>query len=282
MGRKYYSIRKGLVLDLPKLKIVFNAVFSQFWEKQYFVEAFGFNCVDAGLIPGLVGERPDIYFLRHLRKTSLWPIDPMVFRYTEDDLFDVIELTYDLVSKPVQGRMHSYNDCGMHWDVFDRAAGRGEYHSELNDVLADYSKGFELTADGEIVEKVDTGLEALVSGGLPELLEPSIRNKMEEAVRLFRRRHSTLTDRHGAVRMLADIFEKLRPELGKAITKNDEKDLFNIANNFAIRHDNDKQKTRYDKGLWLSWMFYFYLATLHYATRKLIQEKAISTGAQAD
>ena len=92
-------------------------------------------------------------------------------------------------------------------------------------------------------------------------------------VRLFRRRNSTLGDRHNAVRTLADIFEQLRPELKKAITKNDEGDLFNIANNFAIRHNNDKQKTDYDKALWLSWMFYFYLGTLHYAVRRLMNVK---------
>ena len=54
-----------------------------------------------------------------------------------------------------------------------------------------------------------------------------------------------------------------------AVTDKDENDLFNIANNFGIRHHNDKQKTGYDAALWLSWMFYFYLATIHVVVRKL-------------
>jgi hypothetical protein len=67
--------------------------------------------------------------------------------------------------------------------------------------------------------------------------------------------------------------------LKNVITKNDEGDLFNIANNFAIRHDNEEQKTSYDRALWLSWMFYFYLATLHYAARKLLESKTNSDDA---
>lgn len=58
------------------------------------------------------------------------------------------------------------------------------------------------------------------------------------------------------------------------------KDLFNIANNFGIRHYNKEQKTNYDQNIWLSWMFHFYLATLH-ASLRLIEknnkEKEISS-----
>jgi len=68
--------------------------------------------------------------------------------------------------------------------------------------------------------------------------------------------------------MLADILESLRPKLKLVLTHKDEDDLFNIANNFGIRHKNERQKTDYDP-LWLSWMFYYYLATIHFVTRRL-------------
>ena len=54
---------------------------------------------------------------------------------------------------------------------------------------------------------------------------------------------------------------------GMAFTDH-ERDLFNLANNFGIRHHNDHQKTSYDANIWLSWMFYFYLATIHVVLRK--------------
>jgi hypothetical protein len=68
--------------------------------------------------------------------------------------------------------------------------------------------------------------------------------------------------------MLVDILESLRPKLKNVISTKDEDDLFNIANNFGIRHKNERQKIDYDP-LWLSWMFYYYLATIHFVTRRL-------------
>lgn len=191
--------------------------------------------------------------------------------YTEDDLFDVIELLYDLVSKPLDGNYHSWQNCGMHYSTFNQPSGRAEFRSEINEILLDYKDGFELAENGEIVEKGDKGVETLLSAKLPRSAEPDVQQRLEEAIAIFRRRQATLTDRHNAVKMLADILEEFRPRLKNALTKKDEADLFNIANNFEIRHRNEKQKKQYDKALWLSWMFYFYVATLHFAIRRLEQ-----------
>lgn len=276
MSRRYYSARKTKnPLAEDGLKALFGAVFCQFEEKQYFDQAFGFHCVDAGWMPGTTGQKPEVYFLRHLRKPHLWPIKENLNSYSEDDLFDVIELLYDLISKPLEGTYHSWNDCGMHYSTFNQASGQAEFRAEINDILSDYKTGHELAENGEIVEKGDKGVETLLSARLPTAAGGEIQQRLEEAIALFRRRHATLTDRHNAVRMLADILEELRPRLRNALLKKDESDLFNIANNFEIRHRNEKQKGKYDKSLWLSWMFYFYLATLHFATRKLDQS---STG----
>lgn len=70
------------------------------------------------------------------------------------------------------------------------------------------------------------------------------------------------------------ITEYLRPKVKVLLTSSDERDLFNIANNFGVKHHNDKQKTTYDAALWLSWMFYFYLATIHVVLRKIEHDSA--------
>src|SRR5713226_2166339 len=102
MARRYYSVRQATSsLSLDGLKDLFEAVFRQFRERQYFDEAFGFHCVDLGWVPGTIGKAPHVYFLRHLRKRDLWPVDERLGGYSEDDLFDVIELLYDLVSVPM-------------------------------------------------------------------------------------------------------------------------------------------------------------------------------------
>jgi hypothetical protein len=51
------------------------------------------------------------------------------------------------------------------------------------------------------------------------------------------------------VRDLADVLEYLRPNVQTLLTSKDENDLFNLANNFGIRHHNDRQKTNCDAGL---------------------------------
>ncbi len=66
------------------------------------------------------------------------------------------------------------------------------------------------------------------------------------------------------------MLEYLRPQLKQILSSNDESDLFNLANNFGIRHHNQRQKTDYDPA-WLSWIFHHYLATIHLATRLVEQ-----------
>lgn len=268
--RKYYSARRATSgLSLETLKALFGAIFRRFREEGYLSEALGYECVDMGLVFGTVGSDPGTYFLQHVRKQDLWPILDRIDFYSEEDLFDVIELLYDLVSEPLEGDYHSWNNCGMHWKTFDGPRGQAEFRSQINEALSDYKDGYQLTAHGEIVEKGEKGLDTLLSADLPESAEDKTKRLMLEAISLFRNRHATLSDRRNAVRMLADIFEHLRPKLRSVISSKDESDLFNIANNFEIRHQNDRQKTKYDGSLWLSWMFYFYLATLHLAIRRL-------------
>jgi hypothetical protein len=74
------------------------------------------------------------------------------------------------------------------------------------------------------------------------------------------------------VRQLADVLEFLRPKLKGTLHSKDEDDLFRIANNFGIRHHNPKQKTKYDEQVWLDWIFYCYLNTIHTTVALLKRE----------
>src|SRR5665811_1603922 len=105
MAREYFSQRKAggrATLDLDTFKPLFFAVYSDFTSRDYFTEAIGYECVDAGFIPGSMGEQPDVYALMHLEKDGLWPPDKDR-PYDADDLFDLMEFLYDLVSKPLEG-----------------------------------------------------------------------------------------------------------------------------------------------------------------------------------
>jgi hypothetical protein len=164
--------------------------------------------------------------------------------------------------------MHSWGSCGMHWEVFNTLEGQKEYRNRINRVLNHYCRKFELSGGGEVLLRAEPGFDRIFDADVPSS-DPKVRDKVDAAVLRFRRHSSTLEDRRQAVRDLADVFEYLRPKVKALLTSKDEGDLFSIANNFGIRHYNDKQKTNYDAQLWLSWMFYFYLSTIHLLLRKI-------------
>jgi len=155
----------------------------------------------------------------------------------------------------------------MHWTTFSRRAGQNHFREKVNSVLSHYEKRFELSTEGEVLSKPDHGFEGIFVAKLPSN-DQGVIGRVRAATVKFRRHGSSLDDRRQAVRDLADVLEFLRPKMQSAITSKDEGGLFNIANNFGIRHHNEKQKTGYETAIWLSWMFYFYLATIHVILRK--------------
>jgi len=113
MTHTYYSHRTGLNPNLSGLPLddvvaLFVRVYEQMCNEGYFQEAFGFDCTD-GPVAGKILD-VDLEMLLTIRKKELWPIPKASFLYSEDDFFDVIEFLFQHVSKPVDGRYHSYND----------------------------------------------------------------------------------------------------------------------------------------------------------------------------
>ncbi|MDQ3964689.1 MAG: hypothetical protein M3277_12395 [Actinomycetota bacterium] len=275
--RTYYSARRGqnpavTRFDLPQLRRLVSSTFTALEERYFFQQAFGYSCVDAGEVPGEMGSDINAYILRRLRKDEMWPLVKRVEQYSEEDIFDMIELLHDHVSKPIDGHYHDYAGCGWHYSSFDREAGQQTFRAEINDFLPDYGTGYELSEDGEVVHLADPGLQPLLETNLPvtdRKGQEKVSDRVTAAIRKFRRHGASIDDRRDAVRSLADVLEYLRPQVKRVLTSKDEGDLFNIANNFGIRHHTDTQKTEYDQTVWLSWMFYFYLATIHVVIRRL-------------
>jgi len=275
--RPYYSMRTGknpdaIGFDLTMLKRLFREVYLSFEDRCYFQQAFGFFCVDRGDVPGELGSDIAAQVFLALRKTDLWPMADNLDSYSEDDLFDMIEFLYDCVSKPVDGFYHDFSDCGWHYSEFDESAGREGFRQAINELLKDYEQKYELSEEGEILSLGDEGLESLLEADLPEFDPDNVEGRVGAAKRKFRRYHSSMGDRRDAVRDLADVLEFLRPKAAECLlTKKDENDLFQIANKFAIRHHNGRQKGDYSITIWYSWIFYVYLATIHAAVRVIKQ-----------
>jgi hypothetical protein len=177
----------------------------------------------------------------------------------------------------VDGYYHDYGACGWHYHTFNAEIGRQELRTQINELLQDYKDGYELSANGEILALSEKGLENLLGANLPAHDPQNVEDRVNNAILKFRRYRSSFEDRKDAIRDLADVLEFLRPKLRLVITKSDEGDLFNIANNFGIRHHNDSQKSDYDKAIWHSWMFYYYLSTIHAVLRLIEKHEQSST-----
>ena len=271
--RRYYSQRAGspplAQLALPVFGKLVVMAYKRLIEKGHFQEAFGYECVDAGQVPGILGCDVGAALFLAIRKDGLWPLTEATPWRTEEDVFDVVEFLFDHVSAPVErkGDYHSYADCGWHYTEFDRDSGRDGFLALLNPVLADAGSGFELTDAGEIVALSPLGLDQLIDQPIPDNVEAQSKARIEAAIAKFRRRSATDGEKRDAVRDLADVLEFVRQGAKATLSSDDEAALFNIANNFGVRHHNAKQKTQYEAGLWLPWMFYTNLATLHVVLR---------------
>ena len=209
-----------------------------------------------------------------MRKENLWPIQAKYNNYSEDDLFDIIEFLYDHISLPQKGYFHEWNNCGWHYNEFDKQLGQQEWLTAINDLLIDYS-GYELTEQGEILTPLIVGTNKLFEESLPDYDKKNVNDRVLLATHNFRLYGSSPEEKKNSVKILVEVLEYLRQEAKTVITEKDEDDLFNLANNFGIRHHNAKQKTHYDQEIWLEWMFYYYLATINATVRLLKQRKMI-------
>ncbi|NLT06631.1 MAG: hypothetical protein GXY03_10020 [Solirubrobacterales bacterium] len=294
--RKYFSERHGRgptaePVSFETLRRLVISALDSLREQGYMQEAFGIECVD-GDSDGTLGSDPDAYFLRVIMREGVWPYwrSGQEFRprgappeasqapfesWDLDTLFDVVEVMHDLISKPIEGRYHSFNECGWHYQTFDKIEGQQVFRNEMNRVLRLADPPFELNEEGHLVERAPTEFRQLLEAPVPPGTEHDlITSRIDAATTRFRARGASLDDRRHAVRDLADVLEALRRDMKNVMLSKDESELFNIANNFAIRHNNRQQRGDYDRLIWLRWAFYVYLATIHAVLRVRARERA--------
>ncbi len=271
MARRYYSSRtKPKNLSLQDLHWKLQNLYLLYRNKDYFKSKCGITERD---LPKSIKHEAAVALTFQPFPMSEWMEDDI----TEDRIFDTIEFLFDRVSKPgvlVDMETESgyrYTD----YDKYDDVKGQEEFRETVNLFLFDYAEGFELTADGNIVAVGESGLKELFKAEIPSYDEKNVDSKVRNAIAKWRDRRSSSEDKKEAVRELADVFEWLRKskKLEKALNRKDESALFDIANNFGIRHHDPKQKTDYDVTIWHAWMFHYYLATYHAAIRILLRSE---------
>lgn len=268
--REYYSVRTGKTnqgqqVNFEVLKNIFLITYNKIRNEEYFIEYLGQDS-DQGYIVGKLGDVKDILYV-NLRKENLYPIEEHINEYSEEDFFDMVEFLYDHCSKVTYGYFMDVDTGNFSHRIFDNFEGKKYFRKLLNPILGKYKDGFEISEDGEILILADKGLSTLLNAEIPTNDKENITKRMNASILKFRGYKSTLDDRKDAIRELADVLEYLRPQIKVYLDKKDDNDIFNIANNFGIRHHNKEQQSGYDKTIWYSWIFYYYLATIHAVLR---------------
>jgi hypothetical protein len=269
--KKYYSHRTGknpeaIRYELPMLVKLFKTLYLDFLKNDYFYAKYG-------AVPGKLGADIGAQMFLAIRKPDLYPVEEKCNNYSEDDLFDVIEFLYDCVSKHIHG-YDKYLD--EYDDFYDTSAGKQEFRDRINHLLCDYREGYELSENGEILELPEQGLEDLVLANLPPHDAENVEQRVESAILKFRRSRSSLDEKYDAIRDLFAVLEFLRAHVKKVGLNHAESALFNIANNYGIRHHNDDQMQDYDKAIWYNWMFYYSVATIHACVRLIKKDESQS------
>jgi hypothetical protein len=271
MTRRYYSSRnKPKSLTLEELYQKLRHLYLLFRDKDFYKGEAGITQFN---LPEAIKQEAALELSFHPFPVTKWSLENI----TEDHIFDTLEFLYDRVSMPGELAWMT-NDTGWNYqdyDSYDNEAGQEEFRDKTNAFLIEYKTGFELTKEGIILAKDADGLQHILDAEIIPYDEVNVDSKVRNAITKWRNRHLSLSDKKEAIRELADVFEWLKKtkELGTVLDGKDESALFDLANNFGIRHHDPNQKTNYDRTIWYSWIFHFYLATYHAAIRLLIKKE---------
>lgn len=270
MARRYYSSRKGPgQLTLKGLYWKLQNLYSLFRGRDYFKGKAGITTTD---LPDAIKHEAAVALPFPLFPIAEWP----ALDITEDHVFDALEFLYDHVSRPGELIAMTTDGWNYHdYDGYDDEAGRADFRDKANAFLADYKPGYELTEEGVVLALGTHGLQHILDAEIIPYDEANVDSRVRDAITKWRNRHLALAEKKDAIRELADVFEWLKKTKGLAtvLDGKDESAIFDLANNFAIRHHNPDQKRNYDQTIWYSWIFHFYLATYHAAVRLLIKKE---------
>lgn len=270
------SSRPGADHPLARAVREFVTVVGDLEARGYFENAFDTqlppgnkDCVDAP-----EEADPSALLECEIGVADLWPLRPD--RLIEDrDLFcNVVEVLHDLVARPRGRTFHS--GCGWHYLAFSLEAGRAVYRWQVNQVLDRSDLELRLADEGEdagrLVAVTDPARMDLASS-MAGRTDPRSGDVVRHAIALFRGRNASEHEKRSGVVALAGVLEERRALLKAELIRKDEAVLFDIANNFAIRHRRDGQRADYDPAF-LDWVFWWYLATIELTDCILAREEA--------
>ncbi|HEX9991499.1 MAG TPA: hypothetical protein VGB14_01090 [Acidimicrobiales bacterium] len=264
--RPYWSQRSSLdhsrvEVRLPAVVRRVRRLIDELEREHLFSEALGFECVDGN---GRSDTSAATELERRVRKAHL--LDVADEAWSADDLCDFLEVFHDMASRPTRGWEHDFCNCGWHPTAYSKRSGQALYRWRVNEELANTSLGLRMATDGEDIGRmvrVTPPALAELESYASESNAPD-RDELRHAVAMYRSRGAGRNARRSAVIALARLLEDRRQLLKRELFTGDEQALFNIANNYDLRHRGVNQRCHYDDAF-LDWVFHWYLATIRLA-----------------
>lgn len=268
---KYFIERNNLLnnnfsLDLQQLKKYFFQTYRYFEERGFFEVAFSgvfkkdpYSYREKQVLPPSMSPTPEIYFMNHLRKTKIYPIFEFYQKYTEEELFSVIEILFNHIC--------FYDDEKNEYISTDA---QEEFATHMNNLLRFYKGGYYLdTKYGFILEQPNDAVVELLNTKIPNETEEIVVEQLKTAMRMYYRFDANAESKKKAINILADVLEPLREELKILLNEefgvnknNHDKLIFDVVNNYNIRHNNGKQLLHYNKAIWYDWMMQYYTSVI--------------------
>lgn len=231
----------------------------------YFSLAAGEACVD-----GLSEAEVDAEISRQIEKRidipDLWPLPGFV---DEALGLTLVEVFHDLAARPRNRHFHEFSQCGWHHSYQAKKPGRAVYRWKVNDLLRRHSYGLQLAAEGEdtgrLIRKFDDPRSELLTAAIKSDHAPT-KASAQHAIALFRKHDATREDKRSACAALALVLEDRRKLLKSSLLRKDEGMLFQIANEFDVRHRDGKQYDDLGEEF-QDWVFWIYLSSLELTNR---------------
>jgi len=198
---------------------------------------------------------------------GLWPL-----RYQDwdsDTFYGLVEVVHDLLARPRHREQHAGDGCSGHYSNFAQTPAQVLYRWAVDQLLDRYGVGLRLAADGEdkgrLVHAAGDDRDELVEQAL-QTPHPGDRNALRHAIALFRSRAADRETKRSAVLALHRVLEDRRTQIKTELMSKDAGALFQIANEFDLRHSGQRQGTDYEDA-YLDWVFWWYLATMELTDR---------------
>lgn len=199
-----------------------------------------------------------------------------------DQFLTLLEVVHDHVARPRVRYEHSFYDGHYDYGDCDEHSGQAVYRWKTNSILEKYQLGYRLADTGS-----DRGLVVTVTEDPRDDLIETVRvdipdgasnqERIGHAISLFRGRSASTADKRSACKNLADVLENRRSLVKEHLVRKDEGALFQIANEYGIRHHDARQRTDYDQDVFLDWVFWNYLATVELTNRLIARGQSEPT-----